>query len=452
MAALRNVRTEVYSTSMNSYHIRVIALVAAITIFDGYDNFIPSYVIHFTQKAWNLSLGQSGFLVSSGLIGFMIGALFNGSIADRFGRRSTLIAALIIAGLFSTATGLWAHSFETFVTLRILTGVGLGVLLPLSTAYMNEMMPERVSNVTVIVATGGYTIGGALAGVAGVFLTQSYGWETLFLIGILALPIALLCFFALPETPFYLVGAGRHTEAARVMERLAPDEQWQGIRLVLEEETSRKGSVRVLLNSTNRTNTLLFWAVEILILFDAYGLIGWIPTVMITRGETFASGFGFGALLQIMSLFGALSCGFVADRSGSRKLALALWWSVGVGSLIGLALTNTHALNATFVALCGFSILGPLLVLNNLIAQSVDTEVRSTAVGMALGVGRIGGIIGPVIAGWIQQAAGNTEVMFLVMAFTCFLSIGAVLLIRQDRAARAGAVILPRQAEASLSS
>ncbi|MFK9818308.1 hypothetical protein ACJEM6_24835, partial [Escherichia coli] len=84
-----------------------------------------------------------------------------------------------------------------------------------------------------------------------------------------------------------------------------------------------------------------------------------------------------------------------------------LWWSVGVGSLIGLALTNTHALNATFVALCGFSILGPLLVLNNLIAQSVDTEVRSTAVGMALGVGRIGGIIGPVIAGWIQQAAGN---------------------------------------------
>jgi hypothetical protein len=77
MHELKNVRTEVYSTTLNSYHIRVIALVAAITIFDGYDNFIPSYVIHFTQKAWGLSLGEAGFLVSSGLIGFMIGALFN---------------------------------------------------------------------------------------------------------------------------------------------------------------------------------------------------------------------------------------------------------------------------------------------------------------------------------------------------------------------------------------
>jgi AAHS family 4-hydroxybenzoate transporter-like MFS transporter len=451
MPELKNVRTEVYSTFLNSYHVRVIALVAAITIFDGYDNFIPSYVIHFTQKAWNLSLGQAGFLVSSGLIGFMIGALFNGSIADRFGRKSTLIGALIIAGLFSTATGLWAHSFETFVGFRILTGIGLGVLLPLSTAYMNELMPARVSNVAVIVATGGYTIGGTVAGLAGALLTPSHGWEILLLIGAFALPIALLCFYMLPESPLFLVGAGRHAEAARVMERLAPDREWRETRFVLDEETSRKGSVRVLLNPSNRSNTLLFWAVEVLILFDAYGLIGWIPTVMITRGETFASGFSFGALLQIMSLFGALGCGFFADRSGSRKMALATWWMIGVGSLIGLALTNTHMLNTIFVALCGFSILGPLLVLNNLIALSVDTEVRGTAVGMALGVGRIGGIVGPVVGGWVQQATGNTEVMFLVMAVTCFLSIGAVLLIRH-RKPTAAIKAVARQAEAALPS
>jgi AAHS family 4-hydroxybenzoate transporter-like MFS transporter len=426
----RSIRAAAEAAPLNRYHIRIIILVAAITVFDGYDNFVPSYVIHFTRDAWHLNLEQAGFLVSSGLIGFMVGAMVNGSIADRFGRKPTLIGALLIAGVFSTLTGVWAQSFESFVLLRVLTGVGLGVLLPLSTAYMNELMPQRISNVAAIVATGGYTIGGTLAGLAGVFLAKSHGWEILFLLGALAIPMALLCFAMLPESPLFLVGAGRADKVASLMRALAPDDGHHPVSYFLDEEVTRKGSIALLLNADNRGITLLFWVVEILILFDAYGLIGWIPTVMMTRGETFASGFGFGALLQIMSLFGALGCGFVADRTGNRQKALAIWWGIGVLSLVGLALTNTHLLNMIFVGLCGFAILGPLLVLNNLVAQSFETEVRGTAVGMALGVGRIGGIIGPIVGGWVQQVAGDTQAMFLVMAATCVVSIGAVLRIR----------------------
>ena len=426
MKEVRNVRNDIDAAALNKYHIRIIVLVAALTIFDGYDNFIAAYVIHFTKDTWRLSLTQAGFLVSSGLIGFMAGALFNGSIADRFGRKPTLIGALLVAGVFSMLTGLVAHSWATFLVLRVLTGVGLGVILPLSTAFVNEFMPKRVSNVTAIVATGGYNIGGVLAGLAGVFLTQSHGWEVLFLIGGLAIPIAILCVFFLPESPLFLVAAGRTGQALKLMRSLVPGVSYDKATLVLDEDTKNKGSIFVLLNAKNRRATLLIWAAETLILFNAYGLIGWIPTVMIARGESFASGFSLGALLQITSLVGALACGFAADRTASRQLALSLWWGLGSLSLIGLALVNSHFTNIALVALCGFLVSGPLLVLGNLVAQLFDTEVRSTAVGVALGIGRTGGIIGPVAAGWIQQSTGDTRAMFLVMAGACVLSAAAV--------------------------
>jgi AAHS family 4-hydroxybenzoate transporter-like MFS transporter len=436
MISVTDVRRLVGEATLNAHHVRIIAIVACATIFDGYDNFVPSYIIHFARDEWHLGLTQAGFLLSSGLIGFMIGALGHGPIADRFGRKPTLVGALLVAGAFSTATGLWAHSFRAFVILRILTGVGLGVILPLSTAYMNELMPTRVSNVTTVLATGGYTIGGTLAGVAGFTLVSSFGWPLLFLLGGSAIPLAFLCIAWLPESPLYLMGAGRYLQARDVMQIIAPGGLDPRASLALNEETTRKGSVALLLNTANRRITILIWTVESMVLFNAYGLIGWIPTIMIRRGEAVASAFLFGALLQIASLLGGLTCSLFADLSGSRRTALVAWWALGTLSVIGLALINTHLTNILFVSISGMCVLGPLLVLNNLVAQLFETEVRSTAVGWALGVGRIGGIIGPVVAGWALQKSDNASLMFAVMACSGVISIGAVVTIADPSWAR----------------
>ena len=297
MGYVQDVRLEIADAKLTSFHVRIIVLIGCVMMFDGYDNFVPAYVIHWTRDAWNLSLPQAGMLVSSGLIGFMIGALANGPIADRIGRKPTLIAALIIAGTFSVATGLFARSFESFVLTRILTGLGLGVLLPLATTYMNEFMPAKVSNVATIIATGSYTIGGMLAGIAGIVLTPSFGWESLFLVGACAIPLALLCIPLLPESPLYLVGAGKPEKAAEALRALRPGKSFDDVTLVLPEQTDRKGSITKLFSRENRLNTILIWFIQIAMLFDAYILIGWTPTVMISRGETFASGFLFGSLL-----------------------------------------------------------------------------------------------------------------------------------------------------------
>lgn len=141
-----DVREEIATAPLGRYHGLVGVLIGLAVFFDGYDTFNAAYVIHYVMKPWHLAPSQAGFLVSSGLIGFMIGSLVQGKFSDRYGRRATLIGALWIATIFSLATATLANSFVTFCSLRLLTGLGLGALLPVGVTYMNEYSPRRFRN------------------------------------------------------------------------------------------------------------------------------------------------------------------------------------------------------------------------------------------------------------------------------------------------------------------
>ena len=148
-------------------------------MFDGYDTFNPVYVIHYVARPWGLQAGQAGLLISSGPVGFLIGAAIHGIVADRLGRRGTLLGGLWITSIFTLLTATTADSFQSFCMLRILTGVDLGVLLPLATTYINELAPRRVANTFALWGVAlGWAIGGTLAGIAGVFATPVFGWGT----------------------------------------------------------------------------------------------------------------------------------------------------------------------------------------------------------------------------------------------------------------------------------
>ena len=141
-----DVHDELANASIGKTHVSLGIILALLTMFDGYDTFNPAYVIHYVRDPWSLSLQQAGMLVSSGLIGFLCGAAFHGIVADKFGRRGTLIGGLWITTIFSLLTAILADSFASFCVLRVFTGLGLGVLLPLSTTYINELAPRRVAN------------------------------------------------------------------------------------------------------------------------------------------------------------------------------------------------------------------------------------------------------------------------------------------------------------------
>jgi AAHS family 4-hydroxybenzoate transporter-like MFS transporter len=391
-------------------------LITLITMFDGYDTFNPAYVIHYVMQPWGLLPSQAGLLVSSGLVGFLFGAMGHGMVADRYGRRSTLLAGLWIVNVMTLLTAMFATDFASFCGLRFLTGLGLGVLLPLGTTYINELAPQRISNsFSLWGVTFGWSLGGVVAGLVGVFLTPTYGWQILYFAGTMSIPLTLVVHAVLPESPKFLAARGRVEELRALMSRLRPERRaaYENAEFRTTEHTVSQNTIAALLAPRYRRVSLTIWLTAFLTLFAIFGLTGWIPTVMIKRGETFAASFGFGALLQAMSFFGGLALATLADRGfAATPRLLGTWWAIGGLAVGALVFVNGHGFNIAVVAIAGFCVIGAQHVLNNFTANSYETGLRASGVGMELGVGRVGAILGPYVIGLLQQATGGPDAVF----------------------------------------
>jgi MFS transporter, AAHS family, 4-hydroxybenzoate transporter len=415
-----DVREEIAGAPVGRYHVFLALLIGLVVFFDGYDTFNPAYVIHYVAKPWHLAPGQAGLLVSSGLIGFMIGSLLQGKFSDRYGRRRTLLGALWIVTVFSFLTAALGRSFLTFCGLRLLTGFGMGALLPLGVTYVNEYAPRRLANTFAMWGWSlGWAAGGIVAAAIGIYLTPIFGWQALYYSASLSIVLVLVCHAVLPESLQFSAMRGDWRGIARILAHLNPSESRRysspDAQFTFPEPSDRPASVSLLLSSQYRKTTLAVWVAAFFVLFGIWGVSGWVPTAMMQRGEGFKTSFGFGALIQAMAFIGGLLCGYIADHTGRDREAMALWWLGGAISVGVLVLFNIHALNVICVGAAGFCILGGQNVLNNFTAASYDTEVRGTGVGMMLGVGRAGGILGPYVTGLLQQHTAGTSGLFIAI-------------------------------------
>jgi MFS family permease len=426
-----DVREEISAAPIGRYHIFLALLIGLVVFFDGYDTFNPAYVIHYVAKPWHLAPGQAGLLVSSGLIGFMIGSVLQGKFSDRYGRRATLLSALWVVTIFSFLTAALGRSFLSFCGLRLLTGFGMGALLPLGVTYVNEYAPRRLANTFAMWGWSfGWAAGGIVAAAIGIYLTPVFGWQALYYSASLSILLVLVCHVALPESLQFSAMKGDWRGIAEVLCRLNPSQARRysapDAKFIFPEPSDRRASVSLLLASHYRRTTLAVWVAAFFILFGIWGLSGWVPTAMMQRGEGFATSFSFGALIQAMAFVGGLLCGYVADRAGWDREAMAVWWLGGALSVGMLALFNVHALNVICVGAAGFCILGGQNVLNNFTAASYDTEVRGTGVGMMLGVGRAGGILGPYVTGLLQQHTPGTSGLFIAIGAASLIGAMAI--------------------------
>jgi MFS transporter, AAHS family, 4-hydroxybenzoate transporter len=438
-----DIHEELAGAAVTPLHKALGVLITLITLFDGYDTFNPAYVIHYVMQPWGLAPSQAGLLVSSGLIGFLFGAMGHGMVADRYGRRNTLLAGLWIVNVLTLLTAIVATSFASFCGLRFLTGLGLGVLLPLGTTYINELAPQRVSNAfSLWGVTFGWSLGGVVASLVGIFLTPQYGWQVLYYVGALSIPLTLVVHAVLPESPKFLAAHGRVAELRALLSRLRPERSaaYATATFRRPDGEAPRNTIAALLAPRYRRVSLTIWATAFLTLFAIFGLTGWIPTVMIKRGETFASGFSFGALMQGMSFVGGLTLAMLADRGiAATPRLLGTWWIIGGIAVGALVFVNSHAFNVAIIAVAGFCVIGAQHVLNNFTANSYETGFRASGVGMELGVGRVGAILGPYVIGLLQQATGGPEAVFWAIggaAIVAALVIGSLSM--QGKATEAG--------------
>ena len=402
--ALINAREELAHAPIRAFHYKFAVLVAFIMFFDGYDLFNAAYVIPLVRQTWQPSATLIGIMLSSGIAGLSIGSVLQGVLADRFGRRKIMILALWLLTASSVLLATLVHSAVGFAVARLILGTALGMVTPLALTCINEWAPRKQANTYATwVFQFGFSAGGIFAGIAGIVLTHQFGWQSFYYIGALSAVVAIAAMIWLPESIQFLLLRNRLEEARSWLSIARPDRLsvYAHAEFTALNPVTRVGSIADLLSPLYRRNTIVHWIVGFLSLFCIHGLTGWLPSLVVRSGAGVNSAFAYGTLTMVASVFGGICMGWLADRLQSRIRAMIIGYAMAALSMTGLGLAMGHSFVLPMVAATGFFIFGAQAVLNNYQAMSYRTEVRGTGMGVAVGLNRVGGILGPVIVGAI---------------------------------------------------
>jgi MFS transporter, AAHS family, 4-hydroxybenzoate transporter len=409
---------------LSAFQIRVVGLCALIAFAEGFDAQSAGFVAPTLARTWSLSPNMVGLFFSLGLFGLMLGALFIAPLADKFGRRPLLIACLIGFGLGSIGMAV-SESIGALYTFRFLTGVGIGAAMPNVIALTSEYVPHRIRSFMVVLMFNGFILGSITAGLTAARLAVSIGYEPVFLIGgIVPLVLSVIMFFLLPESIHFLASQeGRQDKVAALMRRIDASLP-EGYRFALEERRAQRMSVKALFRDGRAARTLLLWILVFCSLLDLFLLTNWLPTQIQSLGVALWIAILMGALLQLGGMVGIVQ-GWMVDKWGPAK-TLTMSYLIAACAIAGLALAgNSLPLLIVSVFCAGFGIIGGQTAANPVASMAYPTEIRSTGVGWFLGVGRLGSILGPALAGHLITIGWTSKDIFLLATIPALIAAAA---------------------------
>ncbi|MFG1214472.1 AAHS family benzoate transporter-like MFS transporter [Xanthobacter sp. SG618] len=417
----------------------VAALCGLLLVVDGYDVFVAGTVLPALMKEWGLSKPQAGTLQAWALFGMMFGALVFGPLADRIGRKKGIAICFL---LFTTSTLLagFANSPTQFGIFRFIAGLGCGGLMPNAVALMNEYAPKRLRSTMVAVMFSGYSVGGMVAAGFGIGLIPQFGWKPMFFIAAVPLLLLPLVLWKLPESLGFLLRQGKEAEARAIWAKVAPSARLEASdRLVFTESKSASASVIELFRDQRAVSTVMLWAAFFCCLLLVYLLSSWLPKVLQEVGYAETA-----SLLSLFSLnfggmLGAILGGRLGDRFGLPRVVVGFFTAAAVSiALIGFGLPAPLLFVMVFIA--GATTIGTQILLYASVAQLYNLSIRSTGLGWASGVGRIGAIVGPTLGGVLLAQELPLQQNFLIFAVPAALSALAMLVFAVNAARRTATV------------
>lgn len=415
-----------------SFQTLTVGLCAAVVVLDGFDTQAIAYVAPVLAKSWGLTPSAFGPVFAAGLVGMMIGALSLGPIADRRGRKLAILVSVALMGIFSLAT-MFATSVEALLALRFLTGLGLGGAMPNVIALSAEYTPARWRSTAVGIMFCGFPFGAVLGGLLAAQIIPAFGWESVFLIGGIA-PLLLLFLLipSLPESVRFLVARQRSdTTVARLMAKAVPDADLSpGARFETTQKVDGgdRGAARTELFGPNRiAGTLMLWAAFFMNLLMYYFLINWLPLTLQSAGIDLSKAILFTALLNFGGIVGTIVLARIIDGMGSFRI---LWFVLLAASVaiagVGYVGSQGGLLLGIAIFVAGFCVNGAQNNMNALAAGLYSTQSRATGVGFALGIGRIGSILGPVVGGLLLAAQMPLKTLFMIGALPALVAAVAI--------------------------
>jgi AAHS family 4-hydroxybenzoate transporter-like MFS transporter len=412
---------------LGAFQIKLLVWSVLIAFIDGYDIAAVAFAAPHLIREWHIEPKSLGLVLTASNFGVLFGSQIFGWVGDRYGRKTSLIICNILFGVFTYWAAYSTNLTELF-WLRTIAGLGIGGVIPNVVAINAESAPRNLRATLAIIATGMVPLGGALAGIAALALIPQYGWQVLFYIGG-AVPIvfAILAIFGMPESiKFMTLHESQRSKMEAVIAAIRPDFKIPpDARFVIEDEKQfPSSSPRYLFHNGLEVITPLTWLIFILNLMGYFFLISWTPTILVQAAHAPQSvGALTGAALQVGGTVGALVLCWWLQRQ--RFLAIAILFAIAVPVVAAIGYAGLSSTTVLVIAafLAGAVVLGIQSGINVVGAMIYPTSLRANGSGWQLGLGRFGGIIGP-LAGTFLVASFPIQQMYLFAAVP--FALGAV--------------------------
>ncbi|KAA6447783.1 MFS transporter [Bacillus swezeyi] len=368
-------------------------------LFDAMDVGILSFIIAALHAEWNLTPEQMSWIGSVNSIGMAVGAFVFGLLADRVGRKYVFMITLLF---FSVGSGLSAMTttLTAFLILRFFVGMGLGGELPVASTLVSETVaPERRGRIVVLLESF-WAFGWLAAALISYFIIPTYGWQIALLITALPAFYALYLRIALPDSPKY--------------EKL--DQQRKPTVLENVKSVWSRRYVR---------STVMLWVVWFCVVFSYYGMFLWLPSVMVMKGFSMIKSFEYVLVMTLAQLPGYFSAAWLIEKAG-RKMVLILYLLGTAASAYFFGTAESLALLLTAGMFLSFFNLGAWGALYAYTPEQYPTAIRGTGSGMAAAFGRIGGILGPLLVGYLVGQGTALSMIFLIFCIAVLAAVAAI--------------------------
>ena len=428
---MKSVQDQINNTPMSGFQVLAVGVCLFINMLDGYDVLIMAFAAPFVAKDWAISQTVTGWLLSASPIGMALGSLFLGPLADLFGRRRMTLWSLtaVTAGMLASAL---AADYTQLIVLRFFTGLGIGAMLASLTVVVAEYSSKRRRTLALSILQAGFPAGAMVWGIVAAPIILDFGWRWAFVFGgILSgmmIPVAMA---ALPESLDYLL-TSRPPDALEKVNRLL---KRMGKSVVEELDARTQGRPRraklsSLFEHGRARNTLLIWVCFFCGLLVFYFFMSWTPKLLIDAGLSQEAGLSGGIILNAGAIVGGIALGLMASKIRLNRLQSGYALLGGV-MLIAFGAWSGELYAALSLAfLVGLFGTGCIIGAYVAVPQIYPTEVRTTGTGVAIGLGRWGGVASPTVAGLMLDAGWTGPDLYLVFSIPLFIAAAAALFLR----------------------
>lgn len=422
---------------MTSFQMVAVVICIALNALDGFDILAITFAGPGITKEWGLGPGALGIVISTGLVGMTIGSLGLAPVADTVGRRPTILLCLVLmtVGMLLSAT---ADSIMALVVWRVVTGLGIGGMLASINAMVAEYANDERRDFCVGLMAIGYPIGGMLGGMASAWLLAHFDWRAVFIFGGVASTVILLAvWWRLPESIEFLV-TKRPAHALDRINAILVRMRRPQIEALPVRARQEQGSLWKAFDQPLLARTALICVAYFLYMLTCYYALGWIPSIVAALGFSASVGAEVSVWTNLGGIIGGALLGYLARSVGLKALASGAMLATAVAlAVFGHTEPDLVALK-TVAFVLGFFLFASAVGLYATFVRVFPTHVRATGTGLAIGLGRFGGMLGPALGGWLMAAGTSRPSVAMIMALGAALAGFAIWLLRSERLAVGG--------------